>query len=362
QKLVQDYGAWLATRNPRLGVQVFADENARVKFQPQDAVAILKEKAPGAVKEYLEYLVFGKNHSIYVKDLIAFYLDAVLSQLRDSQEARDMLIQSYETYRALRPPKPTYRQFITDNAPTAEPAREWWNNRLRLLQLIGGSHGGGAVSAGRAEEEEAEEQYSRQLAGRLREYSAELVPEMILLNGREGKHDEALNLLVHGLGDYDTAIRYCLLGGSASLFHPGSGTSGRTLRDQHQQHVPPSSPPPPPTKDLQASLFLLRESFHIADLSERLERTAELLERFGAWFDVAEVLALIPDGWSVELVSGFLVHALRRLVRERQESVVVKGLAGAQNLRCAGTWGEKVGGCKAVVVREGEEGGVVGTG
>ncbi|KAI6800908.1 hypothetical protein KC363_g5512 [Hortaea werneckii] len=368
-KLVQDYGAWLATRNPRLGVQVFADENARVKFQPQDAVAILKEKAPGAVKEYLEYLVFGKNHSIYVKDLIAFYLDAVLSQLRDSQEARDMLIQSYETYRALRPPKPTYRQFITDNAPTAEPAREWWNNRLRLLQLIGGSHGGGgAVTSER--QEEAEEQYSRQLAERLREYSAELVPEMILLNGREGKHDEALKLLVHGLGDYDTAIRYCLLGGGTSLFHPGGGgggggsSGGSTLGDQQ----PPlsSSSPLPVDKDLQASLFraLLRESFQISDLSERLERTAELLERFAAWFDVAEVLALIPDGWSVELVSGFLVHALRRLVRERQESVVVKGLAGAQNLRSAAVWGEKMKEVRAVVVREGEaEGdGVVGTG
>ncbi|KAI6898503.1 hypothetical protein KC335_g14464, partial [Hortaea werneckii] len=327
QKLVQDYGAWLATRNPRLGVQVFADENARVKFQPQDAVAILKEKAPGAVKEYLEHLVFGKNHSVYVKDLIAFYLDAVLSQLRDSQEARDMLIQSYETYRALRPPKPTYRQFITDNAPTAEPAREWWNNRLRLLQLIGGS---GAVTS------EEEEQYSRQLAERLREYSAELVPEMILLNGREGQHDEALKLLVHGLGDYDTAIRYCLLGGSASLFHPsdGGGSGGGSSQgDQQQQpQIPPSSPPGKVA--LQTSLFraLLRESLHIADLSERLDRTAELLERFAAWFDVAEVLSLIPDGWSVDLVSGFLVHALRRLVRERQESVVVKGLAGAQNL------------------------------
>ncbi|KAI7279619.1 hypothetical protein KC345_g5232 [Hortaea werneckii] len=362
QKLVQDYGAWLATRNARLGVQVFADENARVKFQPQDAVAILKEKAPGAVKEYLEHLVFGKNHSIYVKDLIAFYLDAVLSQLRDSQEARDMLIQSYETYRALRPPKPTYRQFITDNAPTAEPAREWWDNRLRLLQLIGGSHGdSGAVTSAPKEEET----YSRQLAERLRQYSAELVPEMILLNGREGKHDEALKLLVHGLGDYDTAIRYCLLGGSASLFHPGGGRSGGSTQGDQQQQ-PQVLPYSPGKVDLQTSLFraLLRESLQIADLSERLERTAELLERFAAWFDVAEALSLIPDGWSVDLVSGFLVHALRRLVRERQESVVVRGLAGAQNLRCAATWGEKMREVRGTVVREGDgEGkGVVGTG
>ena len=59
--LVEKYGAWLANRNPKLGVQVFADDQARVKFEPSQAVSILKEKAPGAVKEYLEYLVFGKK-------------------------------------------------------------------------------------------------------------------------------------------------------------------------------------------------------------------------------------------------------------------------------------------------------------
>lgn len=62
--LVKDYGTWLANRNPKLGVQVFADEASRVKFTPIEAVALLKEKAPGAVKDYLEYLVFGKHVSV----------------------------------------------------------------------------------------------------------------------------------------------------------------------------------------------------------------------------------------------------------------------------------------------------------
>jgi hypothetical protein len=70
QSLVEDYGAWLANRNPKLGVQIFADDHGRVKFEPTYVVALLKEKAPGAVKEYLEYLVFGKrvssiNNSIF---------------------------------------------------------------------------------------------------------------------------------------------------------------------------------------------------------------------------------------------------------------------------------------------------------
>lgn len=304
QGLVQEYGSWLANRNPKLGVQVFADDASRVKFQPTEAVAILKEKAPGAVKDYLEHLVFGKNHVQYVNDLIAFYLDTVLAELSNPESsARTTLLDSYETYRALRPPKPTYRQFITDNAVDAA----WWQNRNRLLQLIGGSHG-------------AASQYDvATLRERLAPYSEELVPEMIILNGREGRHQEALRLLTHGLGDYDTAIRYCLLGGS-SIFHPASNTEPRAEL---------------PEKDEQAKLFehLLHEFFNIEDLGERIERSAELLERFGGWFDVEKVLQLIPDDWSVELVSGFLIKALRVLVRERNETVVVKALCEAQNLR-----------------------------
>lgn len=183
----------------------------------------------------------------------------MLTELENSDEAKATLVQSYETYRALKPPKPTYRQFITDNSIDAE----WWHNRLRLLQLIGGSHG-------------AASKYDvHSLGERLAPYSEELVPEMIILNGRQGKHEDAIRLLTLGLGDYDTAIRYCLLGGS-SIFHPSSGM------------LPQDSLP---SKEQQAELFeyLLHEFLRIEDLSERLERTAELLERFGGWFDIAQV-------------------------------------------------------------------------
>ncbi|KAF2480889.1 TGF beta receptor associated protein [Neohortaea acidophila] len=329
RSLVQEYGAWLAQRNPKLGVQVFAEEDSRVKFEPAEAVSILKEKAPGAVKDYLEHLVFDKHHVQYVNDLITFYLDTVLAELEKPEgEAKSTLLQSYETYRALKPPKPTYRQFITDNALDAE----WWRNRLRLLQLIGGSHG-------------AASKYDvHSLRERLAPYSSELVPEMIILNGREGKHEEALRLLTHGLGDYDTAIRYCLLGGS-SIFHPSSGLAAA---DQ----------PILPEKEEQAHLFevLLLHFLQLEDVSDRLERTAELLERFGGWFDVAKVLELIPDGWSVELVSGFLGSALRALVRERNETVVVKALVGAQNLKRSVEVVEKIEALGPVVVMAGEQG------
>ena len=74
QAVVQEYGLWLANRNPKLGVQVFAEDRGRApKFDPTYVVQMLREQAPDAVKYYLEHLVFGKGHTAYVDELITYY-------------------------------------------------------------------------------------------------------------------------------------------------------------------------------------------------------------------------------------------------------------------------------------------------
>jgi len=309
--LVDEYGTWLARRNPALGVQVFTNDGSRVKWEPHQAVMLLRRKAPDAVKVYLEHLVFGKKNVQYANDLISYYLDSVLTVLGSSDEARDILSQSYESYRALRPPKPTYRQFITENAVPSP----WWHDRLRLLELIGGSHGSDfSYDVGN-------------ILSRIEPFEEDLVPESIILDGRQGRHKQALRLLTHGLGDYHTAVNYCLLGG-ATIFHPTSGSAAANTA---------------PSQEEQAVLFgyLLSEFLRIEDISDRLERTSELLERFGSWYDVRDVLDLIPESWSVELVSGFLISSFRRLVHERNEATITKALSGAENLQIASVFAEK---------------------
>ena len=69
---VTEYGLWLAERSPALGVQVFADDNSRVKFDPVEVVSMLKERAPTAVKDYLEYLVFNKKVIISPRNNTSF--------------------------------------------------------------------------------------------------------------------------------------------------------------------------------------------------------------------------------------------------------------------------------------------------
>ncbi|TIA39016.1 hypothetical protein D6C78_03573 [Aureobasidium pullulans] len=308
-ELVKDYGTWLAYRNPSLGVQIFADENARVKFTPTEAVELLKERAPAAVKDYLEHLVFGKNQNQYANDLIYFYLDTVTEAIdNESTSAKDILLTSYHTYRALLPPKPTYSQFILDNSLPDT----WWQNRLRLLQLIGGSS---------VYDVEA-------ISNRLDAYSSVLVPEMIVLAARRDEHQKALKLLVHGLADFDTAVRYCLLGGS-SIFHPASASS---------------TPIATPSKEEQEVLFshLIHCYLDLDDEEQRLERVAELLERFGSWFDVAEVLPLLSPSWPLDHFGSFIASAMGRLVSERNETVIVRALAGSQNLRYAVDVVEKI--------------------
>ncbi|KAL3444722.1 hypothetical protein BJX65DRAFT_319787 [Aspergillus insuetus] len=321
-QLVEEYGSWLAQRNPQLGIQVFADTTSRVLLDPPDVVKLLKERAPNAVQEYLEHLVFSKNLSQYADDLLQYYLDTVLSVLKSSSEARASLSDSYSTYRALRPPKPTYMNFITENCPS-DP---WWKSRLRLLQLLRGGNSTQFTSTPAP----ALNYSIPTVLARIEPFQNELVSESIILDGLQGRHREALRLLTHGLGDYDAATRYCIFGGPRS-----TSSTGAPLEFAE--------------KSRQTELFqyLLDEFLQIRDLSERIERTSDLLARFAAWFDVREVLKIIPDDWSVDILNGFLAHVFRVLVSESREVRIERALSAGQNLRVTADYissMEKVGG------------------
>ncbi|KKA18261.1 TGF beta receptor associated protein 1 [Rasamsonia emersonii CBS 393.64] len=312
-QLVEEYGSWLAARNPNLGIQVFSDDSSRVKLEAQEVVRLLKKRAPNAVQDYLEHLVFSKNYSQYADDLIAYYLDTVLSVLQSSPAARESLQESYSTYRALRPPKPTYLNFIRENAPP-EP---WWQSRLRLLQLLGG----GPCTQFTSSPVPGNLSYSvSTVLSRIEPFQNELVSESIILDGRQGRHREALRLLTHGLGDYDSAIRYCLFGGPSSTQTAAASLPSTidTARDSERREL---------------FKHLLTEFLQIEDFSERIERTSDLLARFAPWFDVHEVLALVPDDWSVEILSGFLVHVFRDLVSQAREARIQRALSASLNLR-----------------------------
>ncbi|KAI5299834.1 hypothetical protein KEM55_001482 [Ascosphaera atra] len=326
-KLVEEYGTWLATRNPALGVEVFTDANSRVKFDPSRVIALLKARAPeAAVQGYLEHLVFAMGLHQYADDLIAYYLDSVISVLETSEEARQSLADSYETYRALTPPKPSYLSFITHNCPD----EAWWGARLRLLQLLGGSTA--SQFSSEASRQLTNIQYSiPTVLSRIEPFQSVLVSESIILDGRQGRHREALHLLVHGLGDYDTAIRYCLVGSPASSLSVPSPTPAPPPPSTERPTPESTSPSTPPPQEL--FTYLLTEFLQIADPTERTERTSDLLERFAPMYDVEQVLALVPEDWAAQVLTGYLVRVLRGLVTEAHESKMQRALSAAVYLQ-----------------------------
>ncbi|KAJ9621363.1 hypothetical protein H2204_011924 [Knufia peltigerae] len=309
--LVQEYAIWLAQRNPPMAVQIFTDDTAKVKFNPQQVVPLLKEHAPGAVQEYLEHLVFGKGLDKYADDLIGYYLDSVLTVLEKSEAARASLAESYSSYRALESPKPTYLDFINQNAPN-EP---WWQSRLRLLQLLGnGAYATTTTTSGAGKDLT----YSVPMVlKRMAPFSEFLVSESIILDARQGRHKQALKLLTHGLGDFDTAIRYCYFGGPAPA---------------HAVTIDISALPP---RDVQVELFnfLFHEFLAIADPEDCLERTSHLLGKFATFFDPLAILVDVPDTWGVDALAEFLVRSFRAATTERNQAVIMRALSAAQNLQ-----------------------------
>lgn len=230
--------------------------------------------------------------------------------LQSSPAARASLAESYSTYRALRPPKPTYLNFVTENTPE----EAWWKSRLRLLQLLSGTSGTQFSSTPLP----SGITYSiPNVLARIEPFQDDLVSESIILDGLQGHHRAALRLLTHGLGDYDSAIRYCVFGG------PCSTTSSSGTQPELADHA------------LQSTLFrhLLDEFLQIKDLPDRIERTSDLLARFAAWFDVREVLDLVPEDWSVDILGGFFVHVFRTLVSQTREARIERALSAGLNLR-----------------------------
>ena len=61
KELVGEYGIWLANRHPRLGVKVFADEKGRTRWEVGEVLELLREKAPGALRVFVEFLVVEKK-------------------------------------------------------------------------------------------------------------------------------------------------------------------------------------------------------------------------------------------------------------------------------------------------------------
>ncbi|XP_053444896.1 transforming growth factor-beta receptor-associated protein 1 isoform X2 [Nycticebus coucang] len=134
---------------------------------------------------------------------------------------------------------------------------------------------------------------------------AGLPMERAILHGKLGEDDKALHILVHELKDFSAAEDYCLWCSEG--------------RDPSRRQ----------------GLFHTLLSIYLRAGPSAHELTVaamDLLNRHATEFNAAQVLQLLPDTWSVQLLCPFLTGAMRNSVHARRTMQVAVGLAKSENL------------------------------
>ncbi|XP_032365134.1 transforming growth factor-beta receptor-associated protein 1 isoform X1 [Etheostoma spectabile] len=137
--------------------------------------------------------------------------------------------------------------------------------------------------------------------------SAALHMEKAILLGRTGEHCKALQVLVHKEGDLQAAEAYCC-----------RAAQGR---------------------DSQFRQTLLLTLLQIYLSSEALTSAAvDLLNNNPRVFVAEKIIQLLPDSWSIQLVSQFLVRSLRESFHQRQMARLQKALGQVECMRHKAIW------------------------
>ncbi|KAL5007714.1 hypothetical protein ScPMuIL_016520 [Solemya velum] len=135
----------------------------------------------------------------------------------------------------------------------------------------------------------------------------EMFAECAILYGKLEEHDKALRILVHKLKDYGAAENYCLV-----------NSQGRE-------------------QNLRKRLFHILLSVYLDPAFERKDTLVApamaLLNSNVAEFDTSKVLQLLPENWSVGLLSQFLTRAVRKSLNYCRMTRVECMMARGENLQ-----------------------------
>lgn len=130
--------------------------------------------------------------------------------------------------------------------------------------------------------------------------------EKAILLGRAGRYSEALQMLVQGDGT-EAAEAFC--------FRAALG------RDSQ----------------FRQTLFLTLLQIYLKS-EDLIRATVDLLSNNPGVFAAEQVIQLLPDSWSVQLMSKFLFGSLRETLHRRRMTMLQKALTQAELTRHKGMW------------------------
>ncbi|BFZ53929.1 hypothetical protein PYCC9005_000960 [Savitreella phatthalungensis] len=327
---IWELGIWLTKRDPRAGTALVFDsiKQGRVTWELERFVNEIRHQLPDDFTKFLELVILvhdvrdvklcSELASGYAVQAVDLFDDGICKELENW--TADFASLSADE-------KSSYAAYIDTRMANLDPGalQDRMMNLQRVRQrLVAFLSSDIALEASMIEKAI---EPGRQV----------LLPETILLAGRTGRHEEALDVLVDQLHDYEGAEWYCYHGGGGlawhltTAFHPSQEDT--LVDDTHFAKLAPSSRLVYGTTDkhelinVRCTLFPALLARIIASETEDSGRAAALLNRWGRYFDLADEIRRLPDGWALRSVRGFVSGGLVRLQQDKRETQVTKSLA-----------------------------------
>ncbi|CAG8462104.1 4245_t:CDS:10 [Rhizophagus irregularis] len=301
--LIWEYASWVAKLDEVIGAKIFMQPNLRRPslIEPGLVLDHLRSIGKKGLKMYLEYLVTQRksNEEKHHTELAFLYIEE-LKNLLQSDEAKAKIEEITNDFISLKDPAKTYLSFL-QNQPTEDLLS---HERAKLMSFL--------------------QTYIR--------YDAEVVlnklleipvlkAELAIVYGKLNEHEKALCILINDLKDFRGAEVYCLYAGRMVCKLSSKKQADKKIVED---------------KNLVATrrtlfLMLLKVYLQIQNENGMVEEIINLLNAQAVYLDTTEVMGLLPECWSVEMLNEFLIRSLRQNYHDYREGQVLKGLCRGQN-------------------------------
>ncbi|KAI1318862.1 Vacuolar morphogenesis protein 6 [Mortierella claussenii] len=252
--LILEFGTWILELDPIVAMKIFIDDEPEIDALPRYKII-----------SYLERLSL---------DLCVMYLEHVIHELGDqTSEFHNTLVVSYLA-------QIQRDSALPDNEDTVQ------NTRAKLLQFL----------------DESTFYKAERILSRLPVDGC--YEERAILLSRIGQHDQALNIYVRKLHNFQAAEEYCVKNFDSS----------------------------DPTKNV---YLMLLKVYLTPTKGEKamLEPALDILTRHGTHIDPAAVLALLPSGTRVDQLFKFFEKSIRESNKTKHMNMIVKNLLKAEQLQ-----------------------------
>ncbi|CAG8557965.1 2611_t:CDS:10 [Paraglomus brasilianum] len=298
--LVWEYASWVMLKDEIIGAKIFIrDPRKPLLVEPAKVLNGLQAVGQIGLKLYLEYLVIQRRSEdkAHHTELVKLHISEILKLIQKGDGKEQITAAATGFAQAKKVSGITFVKYLASQPPEDKMSQA----RSKLLVLL-----------------QTSTHYDPQLVlDKLLEVDS-LRIEMALVYGKLNEHEKALYILIDELEDYKAAELYCLY----------AGRTVSSVSKKDKKYLEDKS-----LTDTRKKLFLLLLEVYLKmkDRDGMIERTIQLLNTQAVYLDVVEVLALLPDIWSIEMLQEFLVRSLRQSHHEYRSEQILKGICRGEN-------------------------------